>query len=158
MRRGQNEFMSQNPSIFSIMPIMHSSILKSLVELRSKSMLMCSSPVKSSLLTICLCINNKLLKQLPTIEERWLRTISNMKTIGIVASIRDYLWVSPFFPISLSCIFLLFSKLSTMDWNSWIPLILLLWKQQNIVKSSIWRTILADPLKEAKEKLVVTNR
>jgi len=62
MRRGKNEFAPQNPNIFSIMSIIHSSILKSLVELRSKSMLMCSSPLKSLLLTICLCINNKLLK------------------------------------------------------------------------------------------------
>ena len=91
IRREKNEFASQNPNIFSIMPIMHSSILKSLVELRSKSMLMCPSLVKSSLLTICPCINNKLLKQLSTIEERWLRTISDMKMIGIVASIRNHL-------------------------------------------------------------------
>ena len=31
MRRGKNEFASQRPNIFSIMPIMHSSILESLV-------------------------------------------------------------------------------------------------------------------------------
>jgi len=37
MRRRKNEFVSQRPNIFSIMPIMHSSILKSLVKLRSKS-------------------------------------------------------------------------------------------------------------------------
>ena len=110
------------------MPIMHSSILKSLVKLRSKSMLMCSSPVKSLLLTICPCINHKLLEELSTIEERWLRTVSNMKTIGIVASIRNYLWVSLFFSISLSCILPSFSKLSSMDWGSWMPSILPLWK------------------------------
>ena len=52
------------------MPIMHSSILKSLVELRSKSMLICPSPVEFPLLTICPCINHKLLEQLSTIEER----------------------------------------------------------------------------------------
>ena len=46
-----------------------------------------------------------------------------------------------FLPISLSCILPLFSKLSPMDWNSWMPSILLLWKQQNIVKSSIRRTV-----------------
>ena len=91
MRREKNEFASQRPNIFSIMPIMHSSILKSLVELRSKSMLMCPSPVEFPLLTICPCINHKLLKQLSTIEERWLRTISDMKMIGIVAYIRHYL-------------------------------------------------------------------
>jgi len=93
MRRRKNEFASQRPNIFSIMPIMHSSILKSLIELRSKSksMLMCPSPVEFSLLTICPCISHKLLEQLSTMEERWLRTISNMKTIGIVACIRYYL-------------------------------------------------------------------
>ena len=48
---------------------------------------MCPSPVKFPLLTICPCINNKLLKQLSTIKERWLRTISDMKTIGIVTCI-----------------------------------------------------------------------
>jgi len=91
MRRRKNEFASQRPNIFSIMPIMHSSILKSLVELRSKSMLMCPSPVEFPLLIICPCINHKLLEELSTIEERWLRTISDMKTIGIVACIRHYL-------------------------------------------------------------------
>jgi len=91
IRRGKNEFASQRPNIFSIMPIMHSSILKSLVELRSKSMLMCPSPVEFPLLTICSCINNKLLEELSTIEEKWLRTISNIKMIGIVAGIRYYL-------------------------------------------------------------------
>ena len=91
MRREKNEFASQRPNIFSIMPVMHSSILKSLVELRSKSMLMCPSPVESSLLTIYLCINNKLLEELFTIKKRWLRTIPDMKTIGIVASIRNHL-------------------------------------------------------------------
>jgi len=91
MRRRKNEFASQRPNIFSIMPIMHSSILKSLVELRSKSILMCPSPVKFPLLTICPCINHKLLEQLSTIEERGLRTISDMKTIGIVVCIRYYL-------------------------------------------------------------------
>jgi len=147
MRRGKNEFVSQRSYIFSIMPIMHSSILKSLVKLRSKSMLMCPSPVEFPLLTICLCINHKLLKELSTIKERWLRTISHMKTIGIVASIRDHLWVSTFFPISLPCILPLFSKLSPIDWNSWMPPILPLWKQQNIMKSRIWRTVLADLFK-----------
>jgi len=44
------------------MPIMHSSILQSLVELRYKGMLMCPSPVEFLLLTICPCINNKLLE------------------------------------------------------------------------------------------------
>ena len=91
MRKEKNEFMSQRPNIFSIMPIMHSSILKSLVELRSKSMLMCPSPVEFPLLTICSYINNKLLEKLSTIEEKWLRTISNIKIIGIVAGIRYYL-------------------------------------------------------------------
>jgi len=91
MRRRKNKFASQRPNIFSIMHIMHSSILKSLVELRSKSMLICPSPVKFPLLTICPCINNKLLEQLSTIEERWLRTISDIKTIGIVACIRHHL-------------------------------------------------------------------
>jgi len=91
MRREKNEFASQRPNIFSIMPVMHSSILKSLVELRSKSMLMCPSPVEFSLLTIYLCINNKLLEKLSTIKKRWLRTISDMKMIGIVACIRNYL-------------------------------------------------------------------
>ena len=70
MRRRKNEFVFQRPNIFSIMPIMHSSILKSLVELRSKSMLMCPSPVEFFLLIICPCINYKLLKELSTIEER----------------------------------------------------------------------------------------
>ena len=70
MRKGKNEFASQRPNIFSIMPIMHSSILKSLVELRSKSMLMCPSPVEFPLLTICPCINHKLLEQLSTIVSR----------------------------------------------------------------------------------------
>jgi len=70
MRRGKNEFVPQRPNIFSIMPIMHSSILKFLVELRSKSILMCPSPVEFLLLTICPCINHKLLKELSTIEER----------------------------------------------------------------------------------------
>jgi len=149
----KNEFVSQRPNIFSIMPIMHSSILKSLVELRSKSMLMCSSPVEFSLLTICPCINNKLLEQLSTIEERWLRTISNMKMIGIVACIRHHLWASPFLSISLSYIFPSFSKLSNMDWNSWISPILPLWKQQNIIKSKIWRTILADLFKSISSSL-----
>ena len=46
------------------MPIMHSSILKSLVELRSKSMLMWSSLVEFPLFTVCPCINKKLLEQL----------------------------------------------------------------------------------------------
>ena len=46
IRGRKNELVSQRPNIFSIMPIMHSSILKSMVELRSKSMLMCSSPVE----------------------------------------------------------------------------------------------------------------
>ena len=137
MRRGKNEFASQNPNIFSIMPIIYSSILQSLVKLRSKSMLMCPSPVKSFLLTICSCINHKLLKQLSTIEERWLRTISDMKTIGIVASIRNHLQASLFLSISLSCILLLFSQLSSMDQDSQMPPILSLWKQQNIMKSSI---------------------
>jgi len=91
MRRGKNEFAFQRPNIFSIIPIMHSSILKSLVELRSKSMLMCPSPVEFPLLTICPCINHKLLEQLSTIEERRLRTISDMKTIGIIACIRYHL-------------------------------------------------------------------
>jgi len=91
MRRGKNEFASQRPNIFSIMSIMYSSILKSLVELRSKSMLLCPSSVEFYLLTICLCINHKLLKELSTIEERWLRTISDMKMIGIVACIRHHL-------------------------------------------------------------------
>jgi len=91
MRRGKNGFVFQRPNIFSIMPIMHSSILKSLVELISKSMLMCPSLVEFPLLTICPCINNKLLKELSTIEERWLRTIYDMKTIGIVACIRHHL-------------------------------------------------------------------
>jgi len=91
IREGKNEFASQRPNIFSIMPIMHSSILKSLVELRSKSMLMYPSPVEFSLLTICPCIDHKLLEELSTIEERWLRTISDMKTIGIVACIRHHL-------------------------------------------------------------------
>ena len=91
IRGRKNELVSQRPNIFSIMPIMHSSILKSMVELRSKSMLMCSSPVEFPLLTICPCINHKLLEQLFTIEERWLRTISDMKTIGIVVCIRHYL-------------------------------------------------------------------
>jgi len=91
MRRGKNEFASQRPNIFSIMPIMHSSILEFLVKLRSKSMLMCPSPVEFPLFTICPYINYKLLKELSTIEERWLRTISNMKTIGIVACIRHHL-------------------------------------------------------------------
>ena len=147
MRRRKNEFMSQRPNIFSIMPIMHSSILKSLVELRSKSMLMCPSPVEFPLLTICSRINHKLLEQLSTIEERWLRTISYMKTIGIVAYIRHHLWVSTFLPISLPCILPSFSKLSTMDWNSWMLPILSLWKQQNTMKSRIWRTVLADLFK-----------
>jgi len=62
MRRGKNEFASQRPNIFSIMSIMHSSILKFLVKLRSKSMLICPSPVEFSLLIIYLCINNKLLE------------------------------------------------------------------------------------------------
>ena len=70
---------------------MHSSILQSLVELRSKSMLMCPSPVEFPLLIICLCINYKLLEELSTIEEKRLRTISDMKTIGIVACIRHHL-------------------------------------------------------------------
>jgi len=52
---------------------------------------MCPSPVKFPLLTICPYINNKLLEELSTIEERWLRTISDMKTIGIVAYIRHHL-------------------------------------------------------------------
>ena len=39
MRGEKNEFVSQRPSIFTIMSIMYSSILKSLVELRSKSIL-----------------------------------------------------------------------------------------------------------------------
>ena len=91
MRREKNEFVSQRSNIFSIMSIMHSSILQSLVELRSKSMLICSYLVEFSLLIICLCINNKLLEQLPTIEERWLRIISDMKVIGIVVYIRYYL-------------------------------------------------------------------
>jgi len=91
MRRGKNELASQRPNIFSIMPIMYSSILKSLVKLRSKSILMCPSPVEFPLLTICPCINHKLLEELSTIKERWLRTISDMKTIDIVACIRHYL-------------------------------------------------------------------
>jgi len=91
MRRRKNKFVSQRLNIFSIMPIMHSSILKFLVELRSKSILMCPSLVEFSLLTICPCINHKLLKELSTIEERWLRTISDMKMIGIVACIRHHL-------------------------------------------------------------------
>ena len=62
MRREKNEFMSQRPNIFSIMPIMYSSILKSLVKLRSKSMLMYPSPVEFPLLTIYPCINYKLLE------------------------------------------------------------------------------------------------
>jgi len=62
MRRKKNEFVFQRPNIFSIMPIMYSSILKSLVELRSKSMLMYPSPVEFPLLTICPCINHKLLE------------------------------------------------------------------------------------------------
>ena len=62
MRRRKNEFASQRPNIFSIMSIMHSSILKFLVKLRSKSMLICPSPVEFSLLIIYLCINNKLLE------------------------------------------------------------------------------------------------
>jgi len=49
------------------------------------------SPVEFPLLTICPCINHKLLEELSTIEERWLRTISDMKIIGIVAGIRNYL-------------------------------------------------------------------
>ena len=147
MRKEKNEFMSQRPNIFSIMPIMHSSILKSLVELRSKSMLMCPSPVEFPLLTICSYINNKLLEKLSTIEEKWLRTISNIKIIGIVAGIRYYLWESPFLLISLPCILPLFSKLNTMDWDSWMLPILPLWKQQNIMESSIWRTVLADLFK-----------
>jgi len=91
IRRGKNEFAFQRSNIFSIMSIMYSSILKSLVKLRSKSMLMCFSPVEFPLLTICLCINHKLLKELFTIKERWLRTISHMKIIDIVAYIRHYL-------------------------------------------------------------------
>ena len=91
MRRRKNEFVSQRPNIFSIMSIMHSSILKSLVELRSKSILICPSLVEFPLLTICPCINHKLLEQLSTIEERWLRTIFDMKTIGIVACIKHHL-------------------------------------------------------------------
>jgi len=62
IRRRKNEFAFQRPNIFSIMPIMHSSILKSLVELKYKSMLMCPSPVEFPLLIICLCINHKLLE------------------------------------------------------------------------------------------------
>jgi len=42
-----------------------------------------------------------------------------------------------FLPISLSCILPSFSKLSTTDWNSWMPPILSLWKQQNIMQSRI---------------------
>jgi len=68
IKKEKNEFVSQRPKIFSIMPIMYSSILKSLVELRSKGMLMCSSLVEFSLLTICPCINKKLLEQLSTIK------------------------------------------------------------------------------------------
>jgi len=52
---------------------------------------MCPSPVEFPLLTICPCINHKLLKELSTIEERWLRTISDMKTIDIVAGIKNHL-------------------------------------------------------------------
>jgi len=65
MRGKKNEFVFQRPSIFtiiSIISIIYSSILKSLIKLRSKSVLIYSSPVEFSLLTIYLCINIKLLE------------------------------------------------------------------------------------------------
>ena len=45
MREKKNKFASQRPSIFTIMFIIYSSILKSLIKLRSESVLMYSSPV-----------------------------------------------------------------------------------------------------------------
>ena len=66
-----------------------------------------------------------------------------------VALIIHYLWASLFLSISLPYILFSFSKLSTMNWNSWMPPILLFWKQQNIMESSIWRAILANPFKSS---------
>ena len=78
IRERKNKFVSQRPSIFTIMSIIYSIILKSLIKLKSKSILIYSSLVEFSLLIICPCINNKLLEQLSTTKERWLRTFSNM--------------------------------------------------------------------------------
>jgi len=50
-------------------------------------------------------------------------------------------------PFSLSCVFTSLSKLSTMNRESCMPTVFTLGKEQNIVKSSIRRTVLADSLK-----------
>ena len=78
IRGRKNEFVSQRSSIFTIISIIYSSILKFLIKLRFKSILMYTSLVEFSLLTICLCINTKLLEQLFTIKERWLRIFPNI--------------------------------------------------------------------------------
>jgi len=78
MRRRKNKFVSQRPSIFTIMSVIYSSILESLIKFRPQCMLVCSGPVEFPLFTVCPCINNKLLEQLFTIKERWLRTISDV--------------------------------------------------------------------------------
>ena len=62
IRGRKNEFVLQRPSIFTIMSIIYSSILKFLIKLRFKSILIYSSLVEFSLLIICLYINNKLLE------------------------------------------------------------------------------------------------
>ena len=62
IRGRKNEFVSQRPSIFTIMFIIYSSILKFLIKLKFKSILMYTSLVEFSLLIICLCINTKLLE------------------------------------------------------------------------------------------------